>query len=160
MDAFSFLWCMSTSFIFIRPSIGLLQVAMILPVITTAQSIDLIRQHQWQQRVLLVFSTHTSNEQYQRQLAEYQQQQEGFQERDLVVYKVLADQVIAPTGEVYPQTVAQALRDQYGVSQSEWTVVLVGKDGQEKVTKRGMFNADQLFIIIDQMPMRRRERQH
>ena len=37
------------------------------------------------------------------------------------------------------------------------TVVLVGKDGGEKARYRGVVDPDDIFALVDSMPMRRRE---
>ena len=129
----------------------------LLPLMTMAQSNDIVQQHQWKQRVLLIFSPDAFDSLYQQQLAEYQQQKVGLEERDLVMYKILDDKIIAPTGKEYDRSVAQVLRDQYQVSGKGLTVVLVGKDGGEKLTEQGLLSTDKLFATIDKMPMRQQE---
>ena len=129
----------------------------LLPFITMSQSTDLLHLHQWKQRVLLLFTSDASNSLYQQQLDEYQQQEAGLKERDLVMYKILNDKVIAPSGREYDRSVAQVLRNQYQVEKPGLTVVLIGKDGGEKLTEPGRLRTDELFATIDGMPMRQRE---
>ena len=129
----------------------------LLPLTTIAQSDDMIQQHQWKQRVLLIFSPDATDSLYQQQLAEYQQQEAGLKERDLVMYKILDDKVIVPTGKEYDRAVAQALRNQYQIKEKGLTVVLIGKDGGEKLTEQGLLSTDKLFATIDRMPMRQQE---
>ncbi len=45
----------------------------------------------------------------------------------------------------------------YSVDTARFTVVLIGKDGLEKYRTNKLMNTDQLFSIIDAMPMRQRE---
>ena len=124
---------------------------------TMAQSNDIMQQHQWKQRVLLIFSPDASDSLYQQQLAVYQQQKTGLEERDLVMYKISKDEVIAPTGKEYDRAVAQALRNQYQIKEKGLMVVLIGKDGGEKLTEQGLLGTDKLFATIDRMPMRQQE---
>ena len=49
------------------------------------------------------------------------------------------------------------LRMDLGVTRKGFAVVLVGKDGGVKKVWRDRVNPRQIFTIIDQMPMRRRE---
>lgn len=45
----------------------------------------------------------------------------------------------------------------YGADPDEFTVILIGKDGFEKYRTNKVLSTDQLFSIIDAMPMRRQE---
>lgn len=45
----------------------------------------------------------------------------------------------------------------YNADTAQYTVILVGKDGFEKYRANKVIETDQLFAIIDAMPMRRRE---
>lgn len=45
----------------------------------------------------------------------------------------------------------------YNADTAQYTVILVGKDGFEKYRTNKIIETDQLFSIIDAMPMRRRE---
>ena len=49
------------------------------------------------------------------------------------------------------------LRSHYRVGAGQFTVILVGKDGGEKYRAERVVDPDELFALIDMMPMRRRE---
>ena len=52
---------------------------------------------------------------------------------------------------------ATVLRSHYRVGAGQFTVILVGKDGGEKYRAERVVDPDELFALIDTMPMRRRE---
>jgi hypothetical protein len=53
-----------------------------------------------------------------------------------------------------------ALYKKYQVKQDEFAVILVGKDGTEKYRAKKVVPLDELFALIDAMPMRREEVKH
>ncbi len=91
-------------------------------------------------RVLLVFVPSAEDKNYLEQKRLLEDAESGLTERDLVV--LITDS-------------SDPLRADYGVS--EFTVVLIGKDGTEKERFSEPVKPASLFSIIDQMPMRRRE---
>lgn len=48
-------------------------------------------------------------------------------------------------------------RGRYGVAEDEFAVVLIGRDGGEKLRASAPVSPAELFGKIDEMPMRRRE---
>ena len=116
-------------------------------------------------RVLLVFAPTDSFPAYQQQVSQLQRHQQELQQRDLVLIPVLT--------HVGPQTSANTLRDLHApvASDSEqielrqrfhvpinaFTVILIGKDGGEKLRCKEPIQSNELFATIDAMPMRRDE---
>lgn len=120
------------------------------------QNINIPGSHNWKNRILLVFSSH-DNVQIDQQLNLFSAHQAGMDERDLIVFKVLSDKVIQPQGKEYDKNAAEKLRRQYNVDENDFTVILIGKDGTEKLRQQKVLSIDKLFATIDAMPMRRRE---
>ncbi|MEO1019351.1 MAG: DUF4174 domain-containing protein, partial [Pseudomonadota bacterium] len=54
---------------------------------------------------------------------------------------------------------AADLRDAFGVENSDFRVLLIGKDGGVKLRSNEWVSAHEVFALIDTMPMRRREMQ-
>ena len=52
---------------------------------------------------------------------------------------------------------AHTMRDRFEVGQNEFQVILIGKDGTEKIRSDEAISSDYLFEAIDAMPMRRLE---
>jgi len=86
----------------------------------------------WESNRRLLLSTPTlKDEAYRTQAAELLAHWAGLVERDFVV-----------------ETRRNA---------SEFSVVLIGKDGGEKLRQKSPLTAKELFVIVDAMPMRRAE---
>lgn len=96
--------------------------------------------------MVLIFTPSDTDTKYVRQRNLLQDQRAGFEERDLLSY-VFFDE--SPDGD--------APREQFGVENETFTVVLVGKDGGEKFRWQEPVEPGDLFDRIDVMPMRRRE---
>lgn len=91
-------------------------------------------------RQLLVFRTNV--QQSQQQLELLNKSAEGIKERAIEI------RVIEKGSPLFKK---------YQVDGSQYTVILVGKDGLEKFRGNRIIESDQLFSIIDAMPMRRSE---
>ena len=50
-----------------------------------------------------------------------------------------------------------SLRKRYNVNQGEFAVILVGKDGGIKLNRQNETRLEEIFDLIDAMPMRREE---
>jgi hypothetical protein len=61
-----------------------------------------------------------------------------------------------PTASLSEDELA-AMRNHFKVEPTEFLVIFIGKDGQEKVHSRTPVSMDQLKPLIDSMPMRKRE---
>ena len=113
--------------------------------------------HRWEHRVLLVMVSDTSSPALLRQLADWQSQARGLEERKLVVYQLSPGQArhgLSPHGK---WSVPSSLYASYKQHESEFEVVLIGLDGGVKQRRTELLPCEELFAIIDGMPMRRAE---
>lgn len=92
----------------------------------------------------------------QRQLEAIRQNEAAFRERDMRRL-VVTPEGAQEEGEALPEGAAKALRERFGPKSGHLVLVLVGKDGGEKMRARGLIEMRRFFERIDQMPMRRRE---
>jgi hypothetical protein len=122
----------------------------------SAQSFDL-DDHKWKDRVLLVFSPNTYNFDYRKQVKALNKSRDGIKERDLKIYHILQETSTSVKGEIIEDDDADYLLSDFGVSSSDFTVILVGKDGTEKLRTNEFLQTDDLFDEIDAMPMRKLE---
>lgn len=122
-----------------------------------AQEVDIPGQYQWKNRILIVFAKSEKSANYQKQLQKFEKQREALIERDMIIFSVFDKKIITPEKEISSAASAEHLRQQYNISGSGLSVVLVGKDGGEKLTQHDFIPTEKLFELIDQMPMRRRE---
>ncbi|WP_257236347.1 DUF4174 domain-containing protein [Nostoc sp. 'Peltigera malacea cyanobiont' DB3992] len=102
----------------------------------TAQAIKMssfnLSSQKWQNRVLLVFAPSVDNHSYQQQMQLFNQHQNGFTDRDLVLVQVLATDKSYANGQLIDESSAVKLRNRFGVDKQNFRVILVGKDGSVK----------------------------
>ncbi len=121
-----------------------------------AQNMDILDKYHWKNRILILFSDEDSSE-AQRQLALWQEHKTGLAERDLVIFQVKGKDVTGPGDIFYEKKWADKLRQRYDVENVPFAVVLIGKDGGEKLTEKKLLPVEKLFATIDAMPMRQQE---
>lgn len=108
---------------------------------------DPLERYRGQARVLVAIATHGHDPRLARQRALFAAMRRGAAERDLVLVQGVGDT---------PQ--ALALRRALNV-EGGFGAVLVGKDGTQKLKQTTPLGPDQLFPLIDSMPMRQGEMQ-
>lgn len=112
----------------------------------------------WKNRVVLVFAPSTNHQDYNAQFNQYKNHKAAWEERDLVFYTILPDQIINGNLQIVHNNQAAKLREQYGIESGQVTFVLLGKDGGVKLKEvNKQVDNQQLFALIDGMPMRRQE---
>ena len=100
----------------------------------------------WNSRVLLLFAPRENDPQLQDQERRFEAEQKGLDERDLKVFALTGT-----SGEM------RALRNRFHAADGRFTLLLLGKDGGEKLRKGHAVAPEEIFQIIDNMPMRRDE---
>ncbi len=111
-----------------------------------------LRDHQ---RVLLVFAN-GDNRQAVAQLRSADAHAAGFRERELVLVGIEGTHSVLPTVMLSANDDAEA-RKRFHVHPGEFTVLLVGKDGGEKLRQHTAISWNVLQRTIDAMPMRQNE---
>ncbi|MPW29449.1 DUF4174 domain-containing protein [Agarivorans sp. B2Z047] len=129
-------------------------VAMLLSISGVAMSYPLDSDY-WAHRSVLFFAPQQDHavEQF---LADEMRYRCQIQERDLVVVVMTPQQALGKTGPVASHGVSY-LRDKYKVEDNKHIAVLIGKDGHEKHRWGATTNWQEVFEIIDAMPMRKQE---
>ncbi len=113
----------------------------------------------WQNRVLLIFAPSVDNHRYQQQMQVFNQHQNDFKDRDLVLVQVLAKDKSYANGQLIDESSAANLRNRFGVDKENFRVILIGKDGGVKRQETTPVQATAIFEQIDAMPMRQQEMQ-
>ena len=80
-----------------------------------------------------------------------------FRDRDMILIEVYENARATLDGRELPEGTARELRQRYEVPEGETTLILVGKDGGEKLRTHDIADLEQVFVLIDTMPMRRNE---
>jgi hypothetical protein len=107
---------------------------------------DPLAKYRWKNRLVLVFAPAGTSPERTEQRRLLQARQLDADERDLLVLDVLPD---SPG--------AAALRQRFNVKPQEFRVLLIGKDGGEKLRREKPVPPQELFDLIDSMPMRQGE---
>jgi hypothetical protein len=95
-------------------------------------------------RQVLIFGS-SKNQQVMAQSTLLEKDRAGLKERDMIV-------------TILPEK--SPLYKRFGVSASEvFLILLVGKDGTEKFRSKELTPAQELFALVDAMPMRKQETQ-
>lgn len=100
----------------------------------------------WQRRVLILFTDSYANPAWRQQVERLDARQADLLDRDLIVYT-------AAPGEASDEE----LRGKFKVPLNEPTILLIGKDGGEKLRAPMPTDIQPILDLIDQMPMRQAE---
>lgn len=117
-----------------------------------------------QHRALLIFTSGT-NAQFLNQISALAANANDLRERDLVLIPILSHEDNKPWRETFRlDTIVTlsapeqaAARRRFHIAPSAFTVILIGKDGGEKLRSSSPVSLDRLLSTIDAMPMRQDE---
>ena len=121
-----------------------------------APTLDLSR-YTWKNRLLLLFApdrNHPFFEGLQQALVERSAE---VTDRDLVIFEMLESDVSRVDGADIDSQTSRYLREKFKISPSAFSVILIGKDGGIKLQRGEQTNLEDIFGLIDSMPMRREE---
>lgn len=113
-----------------------------------------------QNRLLLLFAPNPTDKQYTAQIGMLRGKEAGLAARQLVTYDLFGPGHMSRQGHnLLPASCADVMRGRYQIPVGRFTLVLVGKDGNEAFRSERPLAASQLFTRIDAMPMRHEEMQ-
>ncbi|MDD9911258.1 MAG: DUF4174 domain-containing protein [Ahrensia sp.] len=116
---------------------------------------------QWEARPLLLFAKSRSDASLDKQIDLLRERRPDLRERQMVVFRTAGNEdTRAAIGYVdLPRGAARSLRRRFEPRPNGLTVILVGKDGTEKGRWERVVEPDEIFELVDSMPMRQREAQ-
>ncbi len=112
--------------------------------------------YRWKRRLLLVFAPVKPHPNLVVQRRRLKEAAAGLKDREVTVVEVVQDSVFVD-GNLAIELNAKNLRKQFDTTIIEFTVLLIGKDGEEKLRRDEPVQAADLFKTIDAMPMRQQE---
>lgn len=116
-----------------------------------------LSQFKWKNRLLLQFTPHRDHPSFDNLHQAMINRKGEVQDRDLIVFEIVEEGPSTVNGaDLDPQT-SLWLRKQFNAPGGEFTLVLIGKDGEVKLNRRERTKIEDIFGLIDSMPMRRRE---
>jgi hypothetical protein len=116
---------------------------------------DVLDKYLWKNRILLVFTPDFQDDRFQRQLVIFQNSEEKFEEREIIIIELGPDN--ANGKNLYGKNEVTSLRQKYNIGNSDFSVILIGKDGKEKSRYSEEVQAEQITSLIDSMPMGKEE---
>ncbi len=111
----------------------------------------------WEHRLFLIFAPSPGDDRYVRQMRLLEGARDGFAERDLLRGDLFEGETGTFDGGPVSAGQAAWAWERYGVEPGRFAAVLVGKDGTVKHRSGKPVEPEDLYALIDQMPMRRRE---
>ncbi|MDW5378325.1 DUF4174 domain-containing protein [Halomonas sp. HP20-15] len=108
-------------------------------------------------RPLIIVAPSAADPDFRRMRERLATRQAAFDQREMLLYTIAGDYG-ERAGKPMTDAEVSALLEAMDVdTQGPTTVILVGKDGGKKMQLEGFVPPQQVFDIIDRMPMRRRE---
>jgi hypothetical protein len=135
--------------VFVALSVGASQSAR-----ETAVDLD---QYRWKSRLLLLFAPTRDHPWFDSLHRSLMTRKADVADRDLVFFEVLESGLSTLDTEPLDPGTAEMLREKFGVAEGSFSVVLVGKDGGVKLDHQGQIRVEEIFALIDAMPMRQEE---
>ena len=113
--------------------------------------------YRWKARILLLSAPDGDDPALRAQEEALAAARDDFIDRDMVLVKLLDNGVsTAGSRRLTSEDVATA-REHLGIHAGSFTLRLVGKDGSVKLSNDAATSMDEIYELIDTMPMRRRE---
>ncbi len=112
-------------------------------------------------RVLLVAGSGAEDSALREQMQQLSADPDGLRERNLLIVPVGGAVQAAPSASGLPiaaleEAESRNVHERFRIHET-FTVILIGKDGTEKLRSQRPLTLDRLFGTIDSMPMRRHE---
>jgi len=117
------------------------------PCFAQVSSLDDLSPFRWRKRLLVISAASLNDSLLGQQRRWIQESVAGFRERDMVLIELFEADTPGRS----------ALRSKLTLEKGVFTVLLVGKDGGEKLRSQEPVPMAEVFALIDSMPMRKRE---
>jgi hypothetical protein len=111
-----------------------------------------------QARPLLIFAAKPTDAQLEIQLRTLKENAPAIQDRQIVPVAIVYNNP-SPTQTNFSPTEAEDVRRRFNIPPADFAVILIGKDGGEKLRSSKPLSMEKLSSTIDAMPMRRHEMQ-
>lgn len=111
----------------------------------------------WEKRLVMVMAADPSDATYQEQLQLLRAAQEDLRELRIVVWQVQPERYGMGAWEKPNWLQGESLYQNYKSNRRSFECLLLGLDGGVKLRSRDIVTLDELYDLINQMPMRRAE---
>lgn len=118
---------------------------------------DQLSEFRWKNRPLFLFAPDHRDPDLQQVQRDIRQRSCDVADRDMVIGIFVERGRSRLDGKGISAGAAAMIRQQFGIIEGRFTVLLIGKDGGEKMRSHGPTHLNTVFSLIDAMPMRRTE---
>ncbi|MEL7229759.1 MAG: DUF4174 domain-containing protein [Pseudomonadota bacterium] len=124
-----------------------------------AQTSNPLSDLQWKKRVVLLFAKSRSDAGLDKQVDLLREVRPDVSDRDMIVLRTAGREETRPVMgyTALRNGTGRQLRARYKPAERGLTVILLGKDGGEKKRWTKVVRPEEIFQVIDAMPMRQRE---
>ena len=115
-----------------------------------------LSEYRWKNRLVLIFAPSIEDSFYLKQKSEFKGKVAELKDRDIIMIELL-EAGISTIAEIPLNSEQQSfLRKKFEVIDN-FVFILIGKDGTVKLRAKEPVSSDDLFSLIDSMPMRKEE---
>jgi len=120
-----------------------------------------LEKHKWENRILIVKTSDIKSKKYQEQLKEFRNSIEEMIDRKFLLYQITGNDFVLinyknselnNSGKISGKSIEKILN-----KEENFEVILIGLDGEIKLQQTEILIKEDLYKIIDSMPMRRDE---
>ena len=122
-----------------------------------AQAPFALEQYRWTNRVLVVSAPDRDNKELEKVQDELASNREAFADRDMVLVTLLDSGASTAADRELTEAEADAARAALDIPAGAFALRLIGKDGTVKLARDSAVPVQEIFALIDTMPMRQRE---
>lgn len=116
----------------------------------------IMQEYLWEKRIIMIFSESPDSVDSTNQKNLMAEVESELNDRDIVTWHIFKNGITLVDGAPKPNLPSKLFYEHYGVTQ-EFTLILIGKDGEEKLRNNSVTQPDEIFRLIDSMPMRKQE---
>lgn len=120
---------------------------------------DFFEAFEWENRLLLVFAPAADDPRLRQQNEILDTVGAGLADRDMRIIRLRPDAAVTVDGMAVEAPAATEIYRDFDIDNSEFAVLLIGKDGTLKMKQTAPAATDAVFDLIDSMPMRQLEMQ-
>ena len=144
---------------FIRSTLAVIFLATSAAALGPAQAMAAeLSDYLWQRRPLLLFAPAESDPRLVETMRRIEASRCDFVDRDMVLGRIVTEGTSTLDGQFVDTNQAQRLMSGFGIGMDSFSVVLIGKDGGEKLRVNDVPDLPAIYALIDGMPMRNAER--
>ncbi len=120
---------------------------------------DLLESYLWQNRIIITFAPSERDASFQEQRALLKRHYREVVDRDVILWHIFADGHVMMDNKRKAHLPARTFYKHFQVPAEGLTVILIGKDGTEKLRRQSVVAPLQMMAAIDKLPMREQEMQ-